>query len=47
MCKLESIEHDYPKILKSQSYKQCPVSSERIVLDLESEVNQGPRFYSQ
>ena len=26
---------------------QCPVSPERIVLDLESEVNQGPGFYSQ
>ena len=25
---------------------QCPVSPERIVLDLESEVNQGPGFYS-
>ena len=34
MLHLVGIEHDYIRILKSQSYKQ--VSSERIVLDLES-----------
>ena len=38
MIELESIEHDYKKSLKSQSYKQMPSSVERRVLDLESEI---------
>ena len=45
MFKLESIEYDYIRSLKSQSCKY-PVNSERIVLDLESEVKQRPGFYS-
>ena len=36
MIQLESIEHDYIRSIKSQSYKQ-----ERRVLDLESEVMRG------
>ena len=38
---MESIEHDYIRGLKSESYKQMSVV-ERIVLDLESEAMGGP-----
>ena len=44
MNSLEPIEHDYVRRLMSQSYKQMPVSPERRVLHLESEVKQSLRF---
>ena len=43
MIKGESIEHDYIRNLKSQSYK-CQISVESIVLDLESEAMRGPGY---
>ena len=36
MFKLESIEHDYIRILKFQSYKQVPSWGRGSMLDLES-----------
>ena len=39
MCKLESIEPDYIRILSLSLKSKCLVSSERIVFNLESEVN--------